>query len=129
MDFALSTFDKNETERIMRTSIRNSDIFLLNSFCETTLLPFTINEDIYNNIENVFEGIESSLAYDNPVLFVKGGASDYILDEDYDLIKKNFPIAQFKTIKNASHWVHADAPDELCQSFSEFLNKSCDFNL
>lgn len=85
-------------------------------------------EDIYNNIENVFEGIDSSYSYDNPALFIKGGASDYILDEDYKLIKKNFPNAQFKTIENASHWVHADAPDELCQSFSEFLKKDCEFN-
>jgi len=84
-------------------------------------------EDIYNNIENVFEGIDSSYSYDNPALFIKGGASDYILDDDYKLIKKNFPNSQFKTIENASHWVHADAPDELCQNFSEFLNKNCEF--
>jgi len=74
------------------------------------------------------EGIEMPYTSDLEALFIKGGKSDYILDEDYEMIKKKFPSAQFVTIENASHWVHADAPDELCKSLSAFLEKQCDYS-
>jgi len=93
-----------------------------------TRLAWRLNVDsIYNNLENVFEGVDSPYTSDVPALFVKGEASDYIIEEDYEMILKNFPNAQFTTINNASHWVHADAPDELCMQFSKFLAKNCDY--
>ena len=82
---------------------------------------------IYQNIENVFEGIDLPYISDIPALFIKGGASDYILDEDHPPILNKFPNAEFRTIENASHWVHADSPDELCKTLSEFLKKDCEF--
>jgi pimeloyl-ACP methyl ester carboxylesterase len=124
---------REEVERIIVEKVKSPRIsqFVLKNLYRIgkKRLAWRLNiEDIYNNIENVFEGIESPYSFDNPSLFVRGGASDYILDKDYDLIKKNFPQAQFKTIEGASHWVHADAPDELCMNFSEFLEKACDYN-
>jgi pimeloyl-ACP methyl ester carboxylesterase len=86
-------------------------------------------EAIYENIEYVFEGIDSPYTYDKPVLFVKGGDSKYIQDEDRELILKYFPRAQFRTVENASHWVHADDPEQLCAYFSDFLEKECDYSV
>jgi len=86
-------------------------------------------KDIYENIDNVFEGVDSPYSYEKPSLFIKGGNSDYIIEEDKGPILKMFPSAQFKTIEGASHWVHADKPDELCATFSEFLNKDCEFGV
>lgn len=80
---------------------------------------------IYENVENVFIGVESSYTYDKPALFIKGGASDYILESDFDAIRQRFPAAQFQTIEGASHWVHADKPDALCEVLSGFLEKAC----
>jgi pimeloyl-ACP methyl ester carboxylesterase len=85
-------------------------------------------KSIYTNIENVFEGVELPYSSDVPSLFIKGGVSDYIPEEDYPLILKKFPNARFHKIENASHWVHADAPDELCKTLSEFLEKKCEFS-
>jgi len=82
---------------------------------------------ISDNLENVFEGIKSSMTFDQPALFIKGGLSDYIQAEDYELIKTIFPLAEFETIKNASHWIHAEKPNELCALFSKFLKKDCEF--
>ena len=76
---------------------------------------------IFDNIENVLEGIESPYTFDKPSLFIKGSNSDYILKEDYELIRKNFPNAEFHTIENTSHWVHAEKPDELYAVFFEFV--------
>jgi len=85
-------------------------------------------KSIYQNIENVFEGVDLPYTTDIPALFIKGGGSDYILEDDYSLILKKFPRAKFHTIENASHWVHADQPEELCKTLSDFLEKKCEFS-
>lgn len=82
-------------------------------------------QSIYDNIENVFIGVESPYTFEKPALFIKGEKSDYVLEQDFDAIQKKFPAARFSTIAAASHWVHADNPDALCAAFSEFLQKAC----
>lgn len=82
-------------------------------------------EAIYDNLELIFDGIQPGRTFTKPVLFVKGGLSDYISQDDESLILKLFPLAQIKTIPNATHWVHADAPKELCHLLSISLGKEC----
>jgi len=53
---------------------------------------------------NVFEG---------PALFIRGGRSGYVRDEDFPLIRHHFPNARIETIDEAGHWVHHDAPGEI----------------
>ncbi len=123
---------REEVEEIITSRVKSPKIsqFVLKNLYRIgkTRLAWRLNVDaIYNNIENVFEGINSPYSSEIPALFIKGGASDYIIDEDYDLILKKFPDARFTTIENASHWVHAEKPDELCAVFSKFLEKDCEF--
>ncbi len=66
---------------------------------------------IENNLDEMFDNIESDKVYERPTLFVRGGNSDYILPEDYKIIRKHFPNAEIVTIENASHWVHAEQPE------------------
>jgi len=80
-----------------------------------------------DNISHVFEGVEHPGIYENPALFIRGGRSDYISDEDMDKIWQHFPGATLKTIKGASHWIHAEAPDELCAMLSDFTGKTCEY--
>lgn len=77
---------------------------------------------IEKNIENVGEGLPEKIISDKPVLFMRGAKSDYILDEDQDLIKKLFPDAQLITIKNAGHWIHAEQPDAFVETVKQFLS-------
>ena len=84
-------------------------------------------EAINNSIDQLFDGVTSANSYKGPALFIQGGRSDYIVDEDIPLIKKLFPEALIKTIPGASHWVHADAPGELCSILSGFLDRECRF--
>lgn len=56
-----------------------------------------------------------------PVLFIRGGDSDYIKEEDELFIGKLFTNAQIKTIKHAGHWVHAEQPEKFIQIVKEFL--------
>ena len=124
---------REEIEKIINEKIKSTSIagFIMKNLYRIgkNRLAWRLNlKSIYQNIENVFEGVELPYTSEIPVLFIKGGASDYILDEDVLLILQKFPNAIFKTIENASHWVHADAPDELCKSLSEFLQKDCEFS-
>lgn len=125
---------RDEVKKIISKRIKSPRVrmFILKSLYRIgqSRLAWRLNiQSIYDNIDNVFEGITSSYTFDKASLFIKGGDSGYIVDEDYDLIRKNFPNALFKTIEGASHWVHADKPDELCAVFSEFLQKECEFRL
>ncbi|NVO19663.1 MAG: alpha/beta fold hydrolase [Bacteroidetes bacterium] len=78
-------------------------------------------EAINHSLPELFDGISAETQYRGPVLFIRGAASDYILDEDRPLIQKLFPHFSLETITGASHWVHADAPDELFHQLALFL--------
>ena len=96
---------------------------------EKGLLDWKINLDaICDNIEALFlEGVPE-YQYEKACLFVRGGLSPYVNNEDIALIRHYFPAADIQCIPNATHWVHADAPDELCSILSSFLDKECNFN-
>jgi len=61
--------------------------------------------------------------FDEPSLFIRGGKSGYILDEDIPQIKEFFPAARIETVADAGHWVHAEQPEELYRLVSEFLEE------
>jgi pimeloyl-ACP methyl ester carboxylesterase len=84
-------------------------------------------ETINQSMDLLFDGIQSENQYKGPTLFIRGGMSDYVPDEDIPLIKSMFPEAIIKTISGASHWVHADAPEELCYLLSGFLERECTY--
>jgi len=79
-------------------------------------------EAINQNLDHLFDGIHSSATYKGDTLFLRGGKSDYIQDEDEALIQSLFPRAAIKTISGASHWIHADAPEEVYAVLMNFLN-------
>lgn len=76
---------------------------------------------IRDNIEKVGEAVPVHNPVEKPVLFVRGGQSDYIQDADEDDIYKIFPRAKIVTIKNAGHWVHAEQPEALQDVVLKFL--------
>ncbi len=53
-------------------------------------------------------------------LFIAGGKSDYVLEEDHDSIRNTFPLADFHTIERAGHWIHAEAPEEFIEEVLGF---------
>lgn len=79
---------------------------------------------IENNLDHMFDGIKVSTTFEKPALFVKGGASDYILLEDYEHIRFNFPNAEIISVADASHWVHVDSPERFYQLAMGFATGS-----
>ncbi|MEF8815621.1 MAG: alpha/beta fold hydrolase [Salinibacter sp.] len=71
--------------------------------------------------DDITAALPTGATFEGPALFVRGGASDYVADEDMDGIRARFPNARLVTIDGAGHWVHADAPDALAETVTDFL--------
>ena len=77
-------------------------------------------ESIHRNYTHLSDSLEADGLYEGPTLFIRGGASDYVADEDTELIISFFPDAEIVTIDEAGHWVHADKPQEFAEVVLEF---------
>lgn len=86
-------------------------------------------EGIEPNLDQMFDGIDTINKYEKQVLFIRGGASDYILTSDYDQIRYNFPMAEIVTIEGASHWVHVEAAEKFYTLALGFVTGSPDWLL
>ena len=77
-------------------------------------------ESIHRNYTHLSGSLEADGLYEGPTLFVRGGASDYVADEDTELIVSFFPDAEIVTIDGAGHWVHAEKPQAFAEVMLEF---------
>ena len=62
-----------------------------------------------------------NVQFANPVLFLSGADSDYILNSYRTQIKDLFPNARFARIPGAGHWLHAEKPREFEATARVFL--------
>lgn len=76
---------------------------------------------LWKHYSDILAPVEGSEPFDRPVLFVRGGRSNYIRDSDVGVIRALFPRARLETIEGAGHWVHADKPQELLALLRPFL--------
>ena len=56
-----------------------------------------------------------------PALFIRGSESDYVSDDDLDLLEDHFLHMDHHTIQGAGHWLHAQTPDEFFDVTADFL--------
>lgn len=72
-----------------------------------------------------YSKILDEVTFDSPVgtdtLFVRGGESKYVLDEDWAEIASHFTSAELVTVEGAGHWVHAQKPNELFEAILTFI--------
>ena len=76
---------------------------------------------LLNNLENIVEGVRFQTGSNQqitgfPVVFLKGENSNYIRPGEFADITRIFPTAEFKTIKNAGHWIQADNPEAVSEA-------------
>lgn len=48
--------------------------------------------------------------YTGPVLFIKGGTSDYIRPQYWPAVQRLFPTATIRVMPGCGHWLHAEKP-------------------
>lgn len=76
---------------------------------------------ITKKIENVGEATPWEKSCDIPTLFIRGERSNYILDDDMNLIGDIFPRSMLETIAGSGHWIHAEKPKEFFEAVMGFL--------
>lgn len=118
---------RNEVEAILSNYIPDFGTrqFLLKNlyWIEPGQLAFRFNLAVFNTkIAEIGVALPADLVFEKPTLFIRGGNSNYILDEDFEAIKAQFPSAIFETIPNAGHWLHAENPDLFYQLSLSYLN-------
>ena len=59
--------------------------------------------------------------YNGPVLFLRGGRSDYVTPDSHQRIGELFPGAKIQTIEPAAHWLHAEQPQAVIAALQAFL--------
>lgn len=97
--------------------------FLLKSLYwqEPGQLAFRFNLTVFNEkMEEIGVALPEKAVFNKPTLFIRGGNSNYILDQDLEEIVQHFPLSKIETIPNAGHWLHAENPKmfhELAISF------------
>jgi len=79
---------------------------------------------IVENYAELTKAVAAGSPFTKPACFIRGGRSNFLVEQDYQSIRGYFPRAQFKTIASAGHWVHIDAPDEFYRIVTDFLAAS-----
>ncbi len=126
VDFSLKP-SRNDVEAIVSNYIPDFGTrqFLLKNLYwqEPGQLAFRFNLPVFNKkITEIGVSLPADLVFEKPTLFIRGGNSNYILDEDFEAIKAQFPYASFETIPKAGHWLHAENPELFCKLSLSYLN-------
>ena len=122
--------NRKEAEAIVSKYISDmgTKLFLLKNLYRNDVSPnnTTFNwrfnlKVISSLIENVGEAIKEETACEVPTLFVKGGNSNYILNNDAKMINDIFNNNTIETIADAGHWLHAEKPKEFLKKVIDFI--------
>lgn len=68
-------------------------------------------------------GAVRSGQYDGPILFIKGGDSDYLKPEHESEIRDRFSNVDVKIIEGTAHWLHAEKPRIFNRLVREFIEQ------
>ncbi len=113
--------DKALSAYIQDTGVR---LFLMKNLFwkEKKQLGLRINLDVLiKNSSEIGVELPKNLIFRGETLFLKGSNSNYIVDEDKDRIKNQFPNSILREISDAGHWVHAENPIEFSKEVFEFV--------
>lgn len=120
--------DRNKVEDVLKKYIPDFGTrqFLMKSLYwkEPGQLAFRFNlASFHTNIEQIGTALPEENLFEKDSLFIRGGSSKYILDADFEEIKRHFPQATLETIPNAGHWLHAENPKLFFEIVQQFLNE------
>lgn len=99
--------------------------FLLKSvyWREKGILDFRFNlASLTENNPEVGKALPPNTTFENPTLFLAGGNSGYITQDELPIIKNHFPNSKVETIVNTGHWLHAEKPMEFYKLVMAFLS-------
>jgi pimeloyl-ACP methyl ester carboxylesterase len=114
--------DQKLTELIPQIGVRQ---FLLKNvfWVSKGQLGYRFNlQSLTENNSEIGKALPSFTTFAKPTLFLKGGKSDYITENEFGIIEAHFPNSKIVTIANAGHWLHAENPKDFYQQVCDFLD-------
>ncbi|WP_299759007.1 alpha/beta fold hydrolase [uncultured Pontibacter sp.] len=127
VDLSTAT-SRGEIDAQLAKSISEEDVrlFLMKNLYrkEDSTFGWRMNLDaLEKNYEKIAAAITADVPFKKHALFIKGGRSGYIKQEDiYSSIEHLFTLVEVETIPEAGHWVHAQAPDKVYDLVTAFLS-------
>ncbi len=121
-----SDVDKQLSPMIRSIRIRQ---FLLKNIVRTgEKYSWRLNiKTLYDQLYEIMDGLDvekyisGKRKINFPTLFIKGEKSNYISNNDFNVIYTIFPGAEIITIPDAGHWLHAEKPELFLKTVQEFL--------
>jgi esterase len=123
-----SITSRNEADAALAQYVPESDVrqFLLKNLQRKPEGGFgwKINlPAIDKQLGNIGLDLQYEGTFNKPTLFIRGGRSRYVADEDMNRIKDIFPKAELRTL-DTGHWVQAEKPQEFVDVVREWLTNS-----
>jgi esterase len=116
---------RNEADEILSQFVPEADVrqFLLKNLSRKSTGGFSwkINLPVIDaSLEKISADMQFPGSFNGPTLFVRGGKSRYVKDEDRQRIKELFPNSTLVTM-DTGHWVQAEKPQEFVEVVKNFL--------
>ncbi len=118
---------RSEADALLRASVPEPSVrgFLLqNLVTRDGSLAWRLNLEALQHSMDAISGFPDGSGkerFEGDTLFLGGGRSDYVQAAHLPVIDRLFPNARIKSIPEAGHWVHAEAPDQFLAQLRPFL--------
>ncbi|WP_050490045.1 alpha/beta fold hydrolase [Aeromonas jandaei] len=117
---------RSDAERILAEHIEIAGVrqFLLKSFTKSDdgwQWRFNVPA-LEENYANIMGWPEDECRFEGPVLFIKGGDSDYMQPQYSEAALAQFPAAKVRVIAGTGHWLHAEKPMLFNKLVVDFLS-------
>ncbi|MFQ2193578.1 alpha/beta fold hydrolase [Aeromonas jandaei] len=117
---------RSDAERILAEHIEIAGVrqFLLKSFAKGDdgwQWRFNVPA-LEQNYANIMGWPEDEHCFEGPVLFIKGGDSDYMQPQYSEAALAQFPAAKVRVIAGTGHWLHAEKPMLFNKLVVDFLS-------
>ncbi|WP_323063565.1 alpha/beta fold hydrolase [Aeromonas jandaei] len=117
---------RSDAERILAEHIEIAGVrqFLLKSFAKGEdgwQWRFNVPA-LEENYANIMGWPEDECRFEGPVLFIKGGDSDYMQPQYSEAALAQFPAAKVRVIAGTGHWLHAEKPMLFNKLVVDFLS-------
>jgi len=122
---------RSEADRILADYVHELPVrqFLLKNLVRKGPDQFIwrMNLDVIEKCyDRITGGQTADSPYPGPVLFIKGGDSDYIRNRYREKVSALFPHARLRVIPGTGHWLHAEKPDVFAALCERFLDGEMD---